>query len=301
MLLKNLVVYRLGPRWNTKADALEKKLAKHALQPCGSFEMQSRGWLAPRDDDRLVYTLNHHWLLNLGVEQKLLPGSVIRQFVKERAAQVAAQQAWPVGRKQMRDLTDQVTTELMPRALARRSTTRAWIDSTNRLLIVDAAADKAAEEFLEVLRRADDDLPCKRLDTERSPGAAMTQWLAKGEAPGNFSIDQDLEMIAPDTSKATVRYTRHTLDGKDIRDHISAGKTVTRMGLTWRDRISFIFTDKLHVKRIYFLDIQNEDATSEPDDEEEKFDIDFALMTGELALMLADLVNALGGEKQAAE
>jgi len=301
MILKNLVIHRLGKNWNPQPDALEKKLAKRALQPCGSFEMESRGWLSARDDDRLLYTLNHHWLLTLGIEHKLLPGSVIRQFVKERAAQVASQQAWPVGRKQMRDITDQVTTELMPKALSRRSTTRCWIDSTNHMLLVDAAADKASEEFLEALRRVDEDLPCLRLDTKRAPGTAMTQWLAKGEAPGHFSIDQDLELIAPDTSKATVRYSRHPLDGKDIRDHISSGKTVTRMGLTWKDRISFVLTDKLHVKRIYFLDILNEDVAAEPDEAEEKFDIDFVLMTGELSLLLADLVTALGGEKEVGE
>ena len=34
------------------------------------------------------------------------------------------------------------------------------------------------------------------------------------------------------------------------------------------------------------------------DDAIELFEIDFALMTGELALMLADLVAALGGEKE---
>ena len=32
--------------------------------------------------------------------------------------------------------------------------------------------------------------------------------------------------------------------------------------------------------------------------QEKQFEIDFALMTGELALMLADLVKALGGEKE---
>ncbi|MFM9969568.1 MAG: recombination-associated protein RdgC, partial [Burkholderiales bacterium] len=248
-----------------------------------------------------LYTLNHHWLLMLGVEKKLLPSSVIRQLAKERAALLAAQQTWPVGRKQMRNIVGQVTTELMPRALAKRTSTRCWIDPKNFLLAVDAGADKAAEEFLEALRRADEDLPCKRLDTQRSPGMAMTQWLAKGEAPGEFSIDSDLELISPDAGKATVRYTRHTLDGKDIRDHVAAGKTVTRLGLTWKDRLSFVLTDKLHVKRLQYLDIVNEDASHEPDDEEEKFDIDFALMTGELSLLLADLVKALGGEKEIGE
>ena len=301
MLLKNLVIYRLGKLWKIEADDFEKKLARHALQPCGSFEMESRGWVPPQGEDRFVYSQQRHWLLTLGVEHKLLPSSVIRQFAKERATQIAAQQAWPVGRKQMRDIRDQVTTELLPRALSRRSTTRAWIDVQGRWLVVDAAADKAAEEFLEALRRVEDDFPCKRLDTQRSPGAAMTRWLAAGDAPLDFSIDQDLELLAPDASKATVRYARHPLEGKDIRDHIAAGKSVTRLGLTWKNRVSFVLTDKLHVKRISFLDIRDEDAGGEPQDEEEKFDIDFALMTGELSLLLADLVKALDGEKAAGE
>mgnify|MGYP003351470739 CR=1 FL=1 len=299
MLLKNLVIYRLGPRWVPEAEAFEAKLERRALQACGSFEIESRGWLPPYGEERFLYSLNRHWLLALGMEHKLLPSSVIKQFAKERAAQVAAQQAWPVGRKQMRDITDQVTTELMPRALSRRSMTRAWIDTNERWLVVDAAGDKAAEEFIEALRRVEDDLPCRRLDTQRSPGSAMTSWLAAGDAPLNFSIDQDLELLAPDASKATIRYARHSLDGKEIRDHISAGKTVTRLGLTWRDRISFVLTDKLQVKRLHFLDILNEDAAPKPEDEDERFDMDFALMTGELSLLLGDLLLALDGEKVA--
>lgn len=297
MLLKNLVVYRLGARWAIEADALEKKLAQQPLQACGSFDMESRGWISPQGEDRLLYTQNRHWLLALGVEDKLLPASVIRQLAKERATEIATRQARPVGRKQMRDIKDQITNELMPRALSRRSTTRAWIDTTNRWLVVDSAADKKAEEFIEALRRVEEDFPCKRLDTQRSPGAAMTKWLAAGDAPDKFTIDQDLELLASDASKATVRYARHPLEGKDIRDHIAAGKTATRLGLTWKDRISFVLTDQLHIKRINFLDILNDESGGDPEDEDEQFDIDFALMTGELSLLLADLVKALDGEK----
>ena len=86
MLLKNLVVYRLGAQWTVKADALETKLAKQPLQVCGSFDMESRGWVPPQGDDRFLYTQNRHWLMALGIENKLLPASVIRQFTKERAA-----------------------------------------------------------------------------------------------------------------------------------------------------------------------------------------------------------------------
>lgn len=299
MLLKNLIVYRLAKNWSVTADALEQKLGTQALQPCGSFEMESRGWLPPQGEHRFVYTQAHHWLLMLGVEQKLLPASVIRQAAKDRAALIAMQLGRPVGRKQLRDLRDEITNELMPRALSKRATTRGWIDDKGRWLVIDAGADKKAEEFVEAVRRAEDDFPCKRLETERSPGAAMTRWLAAGEAPAGFSIDQDLELQSSDMAKSTIRYTRHSLEGKEIRDHIAQGKTVIRLGMTWKDKISFVLTDELHIKRVSFVDIIRDEAGAEAADADEQFDIDFALMTGELSQMLGDLVVALGGERPA--
>lgn len=300
MLLKNLIVYRLSEHWAANAEDMETKLAEQALQPCGSFAMESRGWLPPQDEGGYLYSQHRHWLLNLGIEQKILPTSVVRQLAKDRAAELAAQRGRPLGRKEMRDLRDHVTNELLPRALARRSTTRAWVDAQSRLLVVDAGADKKAEEFVEALRRADTELSCRRLDTQRSAGAAMTSWVSTHDAPHGFTIDQDLELQAQNAGKATVKYVRHALEGKEIRDHIASGKAAMRLGMTWKDKISFVLTDELHVKRINFVNIINEQSESDAVEEAERFDIDFALMTGELSLMMKDLIEALGGEKTAA-
>ena len=127
----------------------------------------------------------------------------------------------------------------------------------------------------------------------------MTRWVAGDDPPAGFTLDHELELRAPDASKATVRYARHGLEGKDIRDHIAAGKQPVRLGLTWNDRVSFVLTEQLHVKRLQFLEILRRESSEEIEDEDERFDIDFALMTGELSRMLADLVKALGGEKPA--
>lgn len=297
MWLKNLVLYRAAEGCFDDADALNDKLAEETLQPCGGYQMESRGWVSPRDDGRYVYQQQKHWLITLGDEQKILPATIIRQQAEEKAKVVEQQQGRPVGRKQMREIRDQITSELMPRALARRRTTHAWIDASNRLLAVDTGAGTKAELFMEALRRSDDDLKAARIDTQRSPAAAMAEWLVKGEAPGNFAIDQDLELRAADASKATVRYARHSLEGREIRDHISAGKTVVKLGLTWNDRISFVLTEELQLKRLQFLDILRRESDSEAGEESERFDNDFALMTGELALMVRDLLQALGGEK----
>ena len=72
---------------------------------------------------------------------------------------------------------------------------------------------------------------------------------------------------------------------------------MVRLGLTWNDKISFILTEQLQIKRVTFLDILRRESDTQVEDEDEQFEIDFALMTGELAQLLADLVEALGGEK----
>jgi len=297
MWFKNLVVYRLPADLPVNADDLERKLAHQALQPCGASQMESRGWICPHEDGLFVFQQRRQCLLAMGVEQKLLPASVIRQEAEARAEEIARRQGRPVGRKQMRELKDQVTDELLPRALSRRRTTYGWIDVAKGWLAVDAAADAKAEQFMEVLRSTEDALLVKRLETQRTPASAMAEWLVKGEAPGAFGIDQDLELRSADASKATVRYARHNLEGKEIRDHIAGGKTVVRLGLTWNDKISFVLTEFLQIKRLTFLDILKEDSGSEAKDKDEQFEIEFALMTGELALMLTDLAKALGGEK----
>lgn len=296
MWFRNLVVYRLsGPV--PKADGFEEKLAKQPLQKVGGFEMESRGWTCPRADGEYLYRQGRHWMVSLGTEQKLLPMSVVRDAAQEKIDELEAKFGHPLGRKQKRDIRDQIHSELLPRALSRRRTTYAWIDTESGLLAIDAAGEPKAEQFMEVLRRIEDGLAAERLQTRVSPATAMARWILEGDAPGQFGIDQDLELRTPDASKATVRYSRHALEGRDIREHLAQGKQPVRLGLTWNDRISFVLTEELHVKRVQFLDVIEREAGEEVENEEERFEIDFALMTGELSKLMAELVKALGGEK----
>ena len=55
-----------------------------------------------------------------------------------------------------------------------------------------------------------------------------------------------------------------------------------------------MLTDKLQVKRLEFLEM-NKDATDGDEvDAAEQFDIDFTVMAGELASLLAELTAVLG-------
>ena len=301
MWFRNLIVYRLPADWAVSAAELEDQLSRRTLQPCGPFDMQSRGWVSPTgaSNGRLLHTVNQQHLIALGVDQKLLPGSIIRQVAAERAAVQANEQGFPVGRRQMRDIKMRVTEELRARALTRRRVTRAWLDPENGWFVVDAAGGAKADELVETLRDTlGGSFAVSFMETTRSPQQSMSAWLTHGDAPSRFTIDQDLELQAADANKATIRYTRHPLDGREVQSHLKAGKYPMKLGLTWSDRISFMLTEKLQVKRLEFLEMTKDTADGGDVDAAEQFDIDFAVMAGELAKLLEDLGEALGGQPQ---
>jgi len=298
MWFKNLKIYRLGAAWNLDAQQLEDKLAAHAYQPGNSLQAASLGWVPVRDKGTLVHAAGGQMLISMRAEKKLLPATVVNQVARARAQDFEEQHGYKPGRRQMKELKEQVADELLPKAFSIYRDTRAWIDPVNRWLVLDAAAAAKADDMLGLLAKSIDPFPAEPLYVAQSPAACMTAWLAEGEAPANFTIDQDAELRAAGDSRAAVRYVRHAIDADDVQRHIAAGKQCTRLALTWADRVSFVLTENLDVKRVAPLDVIREGLDDGGMDEDERFDSDMALMAGELAGLMADLVAALGGEKR---
>ena len=296
MWFKNLQIYRLPAPWKITPDQLAAAIAPQAFTPCSSLELLSQGWVSPRNNGLFVHTVNRQMMILLGTEKKLLPASVINQITKARAAEIEEQQGFAPGRKQMRELKESVTDELLPRAFSIQSSTWVWIDPVNGWLVIDAGSTGKAEEVLKLLIKAIDKFPLETLRTVMSPATAMTAWLASDEAPSGFTVDQDTELRSTGEGKATVRYVRHALEADDVRRHIESGKQCTRLAMTWNDKISFVLTEGLAVKRIAPLDVLKDDSDSTTKNDDERFDSDMMLMTGELHLMLSALVEALGGQ-----
>ena len=123
----------------------------------------------------------------------------------------------------------------------------------------------------------------------------MAHWLSTKEAPAGFSVDRECELKACDESKAVVKYGRHALDIDEVSQHIAMGKVPTRLALTWADRVSFVLTDGLQLKKITFLESVFE---GNRDSEADAFDADVAIATGEIRRLIPDLLETLGGIAQ---
>ena len=294
MWFKNLLVYRIT---NGKMDPLqlEDALSRNMLQNCQQMEMQSQGWVKPKDEnDQFVHVCDQHLLIAFGVEKKILPATVVNQYARNQIETMEQHQGHKAGKKQIRDIKEAVLIELIPRAFVKRHVTYVWINLSEGMLAIDTANLKRAEAVIELLIKTVSDIRLVPLETNFSPSAMMTRWLSGDEPPAVFTIDRDCELQGMDNEKTTVRFIHHVLDPDETIRHIKAGKKVTHLAMTWDNKVSFVLHDNFQIRRIVPLDFIKESADGT--DAADLFDSDFALMTGELGQFLPDLIHALGGE-----
>jgi recombination associated protein RdgC len=293
------MVYRMVSAWTMEQAQLEDALDKTRFVPCGASQEKSVGWIEPRGQAHgpLVEIVDGQWMLKQMIESKAVPGSVVKRKVEERAQQIEASTGRKPGKKEKRDLAEDARLTLLPMAFTKQSSVLVWIDPTNSRLVLDAGSQAKADEVMTALVTAIDGLAVQLIDTQTSPAVAMAGWLSDQEAPQGFSVDRECELKAADESRAVVRYTRHALDTDEVRQHIAAGKIPTRLAMTWNDRVSFVLTEGMQLKKVTLLDVvlENKPAAA-GDGKDDGFDTDVALATGELRQMLPALFEGLGGE-----
>lgn len=301
MWFKNLKIFRLTDHWSKHIEALDAALKADAFKPAEDLAATATGWVPPRDaDDRFAVPVQGQYLMAFRIEKKLLPSTVINQTVKARAQVLEEEQGYAPGRKQLRDLKDSVTDELLPRAFSIARDIRLWIDPVNQWLVIDAAAAAQSDEVLSALGRSLNPYPVQPLKLEHSPTSLMTQWLLSGEPPAGFTVDDDSQWQATGEQAASIRYVHHDLPIDTIESHIQDGYQCTRLALTWQDRVSFMLTETGDLKRVSPLEVLEErsnDAIVQTP--AEKFESDFTLMTAELAKLFDELMPVLGEIREA--
>jgi recombination associated protein RdgC len=218
---------------------------------------------------------------------------VVNRKAQERVAQIEAATGRKPGKKETRDIKDDLRLELLPMAFTKQSSVLIWINRQDEYVLIDAASQARADEVVTLLVQLLPGLALTLVNTKLSPSAAMADWLVTQEAPAGFSVDRECELKAADESKAVVRYTRHRLDTDEVKQHIEGGKMPTRLALTWSERVSFVLTQDFQLKKLAFLEVVFEGSTAGKDD---GFDADVAIGTGELCKMLPEVIAALGGE-----
>jgi recombination associated protein RdgC len=301
MLFKNLCPYRLLEPFKLSPEELEEKLAATAFQPCGSLDMQSRGWVPPmgKEGEQLVHVANGVYLLCLREEGKILPASVVREVLDERIAEREEKEMRKVRKREREQLKEEITFELLPRAFTRTRQAYAFIDTVSGWLVVDCGSWRQAEAFTEFLRECLGTLPIAPPATTDAPQSIMTDWLASEHLPGDIELGEEAVFEDPATEGCEVRCKRQDLHAEEIKGHLKSGKRIRRLALSWSDRLSCVVDADYSIKRLKFTDMVKEAAGDRtPETFAEQFDADFTLLTLEVRRLLPRLMELFGGEAQ---
>lgn len=295
---KSLSAYRLLPEFLAMTEEqVRERVQARRFHEDENGPVSEVGWAAVRDDGDPVYVMDRQFLLRYCVAKKVVPAAVVRDAVKRRAAKVEEQQGYKPGRKQCKDIKEQIIGELTKTAFVQTSDVLVWFDCEGGWLYIDTASSTKRDAVLELIGKTFEPFPARALQVDQAPAFAMTSWLNNDEAPEGFTLDQEMELQSHSETRASVRYLRETPLHEDVTRQIASGKQCVRAALTWQDRISFVLTDELTIKKMAALDIVAESYENQAEDDA-RFQSMFALFTGEVRSLFNDLVQSLGGEVQ---
>ena len=281
-MIKNATIY------SYQGESLDfSKLPVFA--PCEPSRREAIGFVPPRGHAHGLLTepIGKSLILKVMHEARVLPSDAVNRATAQAAELISQQTGRRPGRKQLREIKEEVVLTLLPKALTRRSTATVWIDTAAKRIVIGASGKKL-DTILTMLVWAVEGFTISPLVTESNPTTLMANYLLNGTY-AHFSVGREVELKSCDESKAIVRYNRHTLDIPEVQNHLRQGKVPTKLALTWRDRVSFTLTDSLQLRKITLLDVTHQGSVAEDD----QFDADAALFTGEVSHLIDDLIYEL--------
>lgn len=301
MWFRNLLIYRLTQDLQIDAAALEQALASKPARPCESQELTTYGFAAPfgkGPNAPLVHASHGFLLISTRKQERLLPGSVVRDELAEKVEQIETDQMRKVFKKERDQLKDEIVQTLLPRAFIRKSSTFAALDLEQGLVLIDTNSAKKAEDLLSTLREALGSLPVRPLSVKVAPSATLTDWMKDQAAGGDFHVLDSAVLADTHEDGGKVVATRQDMTSEEMQLHLSSGKLVTQVALAWSDKLSFVLDTKLAIKRLRFEDLLQEQAEKDGgDDAAGQLDASFVLMMLTFREFIPQLVEALGGEE----
>ncbi|MBX2848054.1 MAG: recombination-associated protein RdgC [Acidiferrobacterales bacterium] len=297
MWFKNLRIYRCADVAKYTPEALNEALAKFEFTPCGGQDALKTGWVPPlgRQGTEFVHAANGYVMICVKRQEKVLPSSIVKEFLDEKVAEISEKEARKVGRAEKQNLKEEIIFTLMPKAFVKSSYDFAYIDTQGELIVINSSSANRAEELLVALREALGSLKAVPLTPFNSVREVLTGWLTGDKLPEQLEIGQECELTSLEEGRS-IKFKHQDLWADEIRQHIGSALQVAKLAFKWNDSIECIVDDQFSFKRIrYSSEVTSQADDFNADSAAAKFDNEFSVMTIELSAFIKAMSEAFGG------
>lgn len=301
MWFKNILLFRVHNQALLSPEQMEVILAESAAKPLADMDARRIGWTPPAGrlgNGTFLHEAQGQRLLTALRQERLLPASVVKEEVEERAASIEAAEGRKVTRKEKTAFKEQVTEDLLPRAFVRSQRFDLWWDTERSLIGINASSRSRAEDVLDLLRETLGSLSVTPLATQALPMRSMTTWLGDpASRPADMQIGDQVELKAKGDD-GVLRARQVDLDSDEMQQLLESGRQASKMAITLEDRLSFVMHDDLALKSLRFGDalIEEADQSDDGDDALVRLETDFVIMAGALGQAVDRILEWLGGE-----
>ncbi|HYW93928.1 MAG TPA: recombination-associated protein RdgC [Gammaproteobacteria bacterium] len=296
MWFRNLRFFRLTRPFDLDPATLADRLARQAFRGCGEHEASTMGWEPPHPEtDSLVHPAGGCLLMALRSEERVLPPAVVRERVEQEAAAVESETGRRPGRQARARLREQLTFELLPQAFTRSRRTWVCVDRLRGLLAVDDASARRAEDAVSLLRESLGTLPAVPPATREAPERVLTAWLRGVNPPGDLAPGAECELRQPSGEGGVIRCRGIEPDSGGLETQLAEGWLVTRLALEWEDRMSFVLSSDLSLRRLRSMDLLQGELEAAGGEDLAGFDASVAITCSEIGRLAERLLGVFGG------
>lgn len=293
MFFKNLLIYRANKHLNF--DNLNKLLSELAFTPIKGMERSRFGWVPPFSNfSDFCYNGENFIVIRAKKQEKKVAKDQLNDLMSVRIKEIEEREQRPLKKKEKDDIKDAVVEVLLPTAGYSYSYTTVIINTKTLELYVDASSSKKAEDVIALLRKSIGSLPVIPAFPEDPVETKVTDWVRTEDYPQGFLPLGESEIKSILSDGGTIRCK--DTDLTTMTGHIEENMFVTKIRMSWQDRISFTLCDDYAIKSLKFSDElkdQNDDIPREDVFARQRADME--ILVGELNAMTEQLMTALGG------
>lgn len=282
--MKNLTVYRSPAGWIPELNKLDDNLS--------SPEKLGYSWKVIRNLAPFI-TVGDNTLLVCEKQEKLLPVSVINRELVSRCDNIEQLQGYKVGKKQKRDLKEQIIAGLLTKAFTTSKLVNVWINTKENILCIETTSDSVARDVYMRLAK-DIDYRGHRMVTEKSVDRFMSNMiLADDSCIDNFSLGRSCVIQGAESNTKKITYKNESLDTGVVSNYVMQGKRPVKLEIVLgTDECFFTIDSKFVISKIILKDIVEDRSEFATDDD--YFDNEFTIRSGQCLKVINELIGTLG-------